>query len=198
MAAQRGADEDAPLLVRRNLIRRRVEAAADVLGLRIGQLVDLRDAQLPLLLGVEGQAAVEPFRDIKCLAELLAVARRDRHAALRIHVVLVFAHQHTASIPLSRRFWPHKQASFTPTLSVLPLGATVCHSMGTLYRIGRLKSTQNLKLCLLRSIRPPDRLCCRAPKFHSSTTSCARRRIRGVPLKKPFIESLHFVQLIPN
>ena len=70
MPAQRRADEDPPLFVRRDLLRRRIEVPADVLGLGVGQLVDLRDAKLPLLFGIEGQAAVEALRDIKRLAEL--------------------------------------------------------------------------------------------------------------------------------
>lgn len=70
--------------------------------------------------------------------------------------------------------------------------------MGSLYRIRSSKSTQNIKLCLLRSILPQQYSVYFTVHFPTGTTSCVCRKMRRTQAKKLFIESLHFVCLSPN
>lgn len=101
--------EHPALLVRLRLSGSREEEPVEGGGFADGQLVQLCRELVPLVHRVDEEAVVEPARDDKTLAQLLAQLRGEVHPAFRVDAVGVLSCEHfitslRACPPLGWRF----------------------------------------------------------------------------------------------
>ena len=120
MPPQRGRDQDAPLLVRRDLGRAGQQHPAQLVGVGQARLGEGGKHLVPGVFGKGHQASVQPAGDDKAVAHLVAELGGEIQTAFGVDGIVELADEHTAIPSLQKRLYPLLPTSTIRYIIIIP------------------------------------------------------------------------------